>query len=61
MDYRLLELSLGKTVLLRDSQVGSQLFGATSGDQRGDGDQTAVSRRKLGALPNVTEEDIVGK
>lgn len=37
------------------------LFGAAAGDQRGDGDQTAIPRRKLGTLPDVADEDVIGE
>jgi hypothetical protein len=37
------------------------LFGAAAGDQRDDGDQTAIPRRKLGTLPDVADDDVIGE
>jgi hypothetical protein len=42
-------------------QVGAELLGAVQGRQCGDGDEAAVPRRQVRALPHVTEQHFVGQ
>ena len=36
------------------------LLGVAAGDQGGDGDQAAIPRHELGALPDIAEQHVVG-
>src|SRR5256885_13890875 len=55
------ELGLGEPVVFRVLQVEAELLGVPAGDQCSDGDQTAVARRELRALPDLAEQDVVGE
>jgi len=61
VDDRFLELGVGEAVLLRDAEVGSQLFGVAAGDQRGDGDEAAIPGRKFLAFPDVAEQHVISQ
>jgi hypothetical protein len=41
-------------------EVPRHLPGMPAGDERGDGDHAAITRSKLGALPHVAEQHLVG-
>jgi len=43
------------------SPVPDELFDAARGDQAGDGDKTAVPLGQFGALPDITEQDVIGE
>src|SRR3954464_9031470 len=58
---RLDQLLLGDAVVLCVLQVERELLGVAAGGQRGDGDEAAVARRQLRALPRVAEECVIGE
>jgi hypothetical protein len=55
------ELLLGGAVVLRAAEVVGQLFGASAGEEAGDGDEAALLRGEFWASPALTEEDVVGE
>src|SRR2546423_10124185 len=55
------QLSLRDAVFSGSLQVEGQLLGITAGDERGHGNETAVTLRKFRALPYVAEEDVVSE
>src|SRR6266704_6884019 len=54
------EFGLGGAVLLGQTEVVGELFGVPARGQRRYRDQAALLRRQLGALPDLSEQDIVG-
>jgi hypothetical protein len=58
MGDRFDQLGLGGPVGLGELEAEPQLVGVA---ERGDGDQTAVLARQVGAFPHLAEQDVVGE
>lgn len=54
------EFGLGVPVLLGVVEVKGQLRGGAASNERGDGDEAAVTGSEPGQVPHVVEEDVVG-
>src|SRR5712671_3975112 len=58
MSNRLRDLGLCQAIVHPDIQVTGQLSDLPGGNQRADRDEAAIARRKAGAEPQVTEQNI---
>src|SRR5437868_2060366 len=54
------ELFFAVAVLLGEVEVEHELVGVAYRGERDDGREAALLRRQLGALPDVSEQDVVG-
>src|SRR2546423_6544026 len=54
------ELRFGVAVLFGEVEVEHELVGVAHRRERSDGDQAALFRGQLGALPYVAEQDVIG-
>src|SRR6266480_3996220 len=61
MGDRFDELFLAVAVLLGVVEVEHELVGVAARGERSDGDEAALLGRKLGALPDLAEEDVVSE
>src|SRR3954466_458613 len=55
------ELVFAVAVLLGEVEVVHELVGVAEGGERGDGHETALLGRQLGALPDLAEQHVVGE
>src|SRR5947208_169545 len=55
------QLLLGRAVAFREAEVVDELYGVPARGQARDGDEAAFLRRQLCALPDLTEQDVIGE